>query len=82
MSPKREIPSLIDITKFIQVENISVSDFCNLERGCLCSTVTPSTSLNSAERMMGIQGVSHLPVVSGGRVIGLLDRECINIARR
>ncbi|CAA6669951.1 unnamed protein product [Spirodela intermedia] len=72
-------------------ESLLVSDFCYSEsRRCLVQAVTPSMNLLSAEKIMDLQGVTRLPVVSerilgesrGGRAVGLLDRECIEVTCR
>lgn len=36
-------------------------------------TVTPQTSVMSARRILLAQGIRHLPVVEGGRVVGMLS---------
>ncbi|KAJ9552982.1 hypothetical protein OSB04_017027 [Centaurea solstitialis] len=57
----------------------SVNDFCKFPQ-----TVTPKMNLYSAELIMNTHGTTRLPVVSDERalLVGILDRECINIACR
>lgn len=39
-------------------------------------TVTPDTPVREARRLLGYYGVRHLPVVSGGHVVGMIsDRD-------
>ncbi|MQM15833.1 hypothetical protein Taro_048785 [Colocasia esculenta] len=72
------------------VEKLLVSDICYLEGNkCRTQAATPSMTLLSAEKIMDLLGVSQLPVTSestgrdrGGYVIGLLDKECIEVTCR
>lgn len=36
-------------------------------------TVTPTTSVANARRLLGTYGIRHLPVVDGGRVVGMVS---------
>ncbi|XP_058069417.1 chloride channel protein CLC-e isoform X2 [Magnolia sinica] len=74
-----------------EVRKLMISEMCNLDgEGCReVWTITPSMSLLFAERIMTRYSVNQLPVVSehvedrkGGHLVGLLDRECINLACR
>ncbi|XP_020526242.1 chloride channel protein CLC-e isoform X1 [Amborella trichopoda] len=62
---------------------------CNGGRYSKLWTATPSMTLFSAQRIMNKYDLNQLPVVSehsesckGGRLLGLLDRDCIHLACR
>ncbi|RAL41218.1 hypothetical protein DM860_010012 [Cuscuta australis] len=67
-------------------KDLAVSHLCSSpenERRVLW-TVTPNTSLFSAQTLMESHGMNLLPVVleHGGHPVGFLDRECIDITCR
>ncbi|KAL2487702.1 Chloride channel protein CLC-e [Forsythia ovata] len=89
--------TLGDIQRFIEFsratsrrpQELSVSELCssNSKRCRIPGTVTPNTSLRSAQALMNRNGISQLPVIlehedHAGHPIGLLDRESINLACR
>ncbi|KAK9058447.1 hypothetical protein SSX86_023289 [Deinandra increscens subsp. villosa] len=55
-----------------------VSQVCCMPR----ETVTPVMNLYSAEMIMNTHGTDQLPVVLEHRPVGILDRECIDVACR
>ncbi|KAI3703160.1 hypothetical protein L6452_28916 [Arctium lappa] len=70
-------------------EEVIVSELCSLNDLCkFPQTVTPNMNLYSAELIMNTHGTTRLPVVSEHVAderplpVGILDRECINIACR
>ncbi|XP_024977471.1 chloride channel protein CLC-e isoform X5 [Cynara cardunculus var. scolymus] len=70
-------------------EEVIVSELCSLNGFCkFPPTVTPKMNLYSAELIMNTHGTTRLPVVSEYAAdqralpVGILDRECINIACR
>ncbi|OVA15769.1 CBS domain [Macleaya cordata] len=73
-----------------EVQKLIVSEMCNLsEEKCrVLWTATPDMNLLSAQGIMNTLGVNQLPVVSehvedySGNPVGLLDRECIDLACR
>lgn len=71
-------------------EELVVADVCS-SNGNKCRvpcTVTPNTDLLSALTIMEKHGLSQLPVIlrhvedEGIHPVGILDRECINVACR
>ncbi|XP_023747967.1 chloride channel protein CLC-e [Lactuca sativa] len=68
-------------------QELIVSELCSLKND-MCrfpQTVTPEMSLYSAEVIMNMYGVTHLPVISEDQKafpVGILDRESINLACR
>jgi acetoin utilization protein AcuB len=42
-------------------------------------TVTPETTVREARKLMRLRGVRHLPVVEGGRVVGMLSDRDVRI---
>lgn len=71
-----------------EVQERLVSHVCEAVR-CKMWSVTPQMPLTTAEKIMDSHGVDQVPVISehfdhqdGGLLIGFVDRECINIARR
>lgn len=67
-----------------------MSEICKLD-GEICRVpwaATPSMDLLSAEMIMNRHGVNQAPVVTefvednGGNLVGLLDRDCINLTCR
>ncbi|KAH6770470.1 chloride channel E [Perilla frutescens var. hirtella] len=86
--------TLADIQQFIEFSMAKnwkpkvprVSEVCSSYGGkCVVScTATPNMSLLTALTLMNRHGVSQLPVIieDGGRLVGLLDRESINLACR
>lgn len=73
-----------------EVQNLTVSEMCDLKEGkCrVLWTATPDMNLLSVESVMDTLGVDQLPVVIkhvqgyGGYPVGLIDKECINLACR
>ncbi|XP_019164701.1 PREDICTED: chloride channel protein CLC-e [Ipomoea nil] len=69
-------------------EDLIVSQLCSsTENGCrVLWTVTPNTTLLSAQTLMDRHGLNQLPVIlehvedKGGHPVGILDRECIVLA--
>ncbi|XP_057781205.1 chloride channel protein CLC-e [Salvia miltiorrhiza] len=88
--------TLVDIQDFIQFSMAKttkppqvprVSELMSSSYGGRCvvsCTTTPNMSLLTALSLMNRQGVSQLPVIleDGGRLVGLLDRESIDVASR
>ncbi|ONK68803.1 uncharacterized protein A4U43_C05F16190 [Asparagus officinalis] len=70
----------------IEVDKIVVSDICHVQGNkCQVWTATPDMTLLAAKKIMDSHGVNQLPVISDHNdrhLIGLLDKECINIACR
>lgn len=68
-------------------QELIVSELCSLKND-MCrfpQTVTPEMSLYSAEVIMNMYGVTHLPVISEDQKafpVGILDRESISLACR
>ncbi|KAF9621205.1 hypothetical protein IFM89_016699 [Coptis chinensis] len=73
-----------------KVEKLVVSEICQVksEKGRMLWTATPDMSLLSAQILMNRQSQEQLPVVlehvkdQRGYLVGLLDRECIDLACR
>lgn len=73
-----------------KVQKLQVSDIyrSNTENGRVLCTATPDMKLISARSIMNEHGLEQLPVVlehvndQRGYPVGLLDRECINLACR
>lgn len=72
------------------MQELVVADVCS-SNGNKCRvpcTVTPNTDLLSALTIMEKHGLSQLPVIlrhvedEGIHPVGILDRECINVACR
>lgn len=60
-----------------------MAEVCSLFELChFPQTVTPMMNLYSAELIMNTHGMTQLPVISEQVPVGILDRECINIACR
>ncbi|XP_057814939.2 chloride channel protein CLC-e isoform X2 [Cryptomeria japonica] len=79
--------------KPVEMGAISVSEVCSWDGGGIgreLLTVFPHTTLKAAQQLMSIRGLRQLPVVTEaasemnemGPLVGLLDRECINLACR
>ncbi|KAH9303010.1 hypothetical protein KI387_014593 [Taxus chinensis] len=79
--------------KPVEMGTIQVSEVCTGDgggKGMELLTVFPHTSLKAARQLMSIRGLRQLPVVAEaapeldkmGPLVGLLDRECINLACR
>ncbi|KAI3964019.1 hypothetical protein MKX01_014300 [Papaver californicum] len=73
-----------------EVQNLTVSEMCDLKEGkCrVLWTATPDMNLLSVESVMDTLGINQLPVVIEhvqgyrGYPVGLIDKECINLACR
>ncbi|KAI3795134.1 hypothetical protein L1987_37781 [Smallanthus sonchifolius] len=63
-------------------KELIVSQICCMNDLCETVTLTPMTNLYSAELIMNTHGTNQLPVISEHVAVGILDRECINIACR
>ncbi|KAM0049717.1 putative CBS domain, chloride channel, voltage gated, chloride channel, core [Helianthus debilis subsp. tardiflorus] len=63
-------------------EELKVSQVCCINDFCETATLTPMMNLHSAELIMNTHGANQLPVISEDLPVGILDRECINIACR
>ncbi|MFS8023944.1 putative CBS domain, chloride channel, voltage gated, chloride channel, core [Helianthus anomalus] len=63
-------------------EELKVSQVCSINDFCETATLTPMMNLHSAELIMNTHGANQLPVISEDLPVGILDRECINIACR
>jgi CBS domain-containing protein len=80
--------------KLVEVGTVPVSEVCTSwnggGKGLELLTVFPHSSLKAARRLMAVRGLRQLPVVAEaasqvdqmGPLVGLLDRECINLACR
>ncbi|KAL8260814.1 hypothetical protein R6Q59_024863 [Mikania micrantha] len=75
--------TLGDIQEFCKLskETYKIPQVCQV---CcrICESVTPMMNLYSAELIMNAHATDQLPVVSEHRPVGILDRECIDIACR
>lgn len=77
-----------------RVGTVPVSEVCTSwnggGKGSELLTVFPHSSLKVARRLMAVRGLRQLPVVGEaasqvdrmGPLVGLLDRDCINLACR
>ncbi|KAI3941831.1 hypothetical protein MKW92_020372 [Papaver armeniacum] len=73
-----------------EVQNLTVSEMCDLKEGkCrVLWTATLDMNLLSVESVMDTLGINQLPVVTKhvqgyrGYPVGLIDKECINLACR
>ncbi|XP_024977468.1 chloride channel protein CLC-e isoform X3 [Cynara cardunculus var. scolymus] len=90
---RNKIPEVSLSLHYIHVggwlQEVIVSELCSLNGFCkFPPTVTPKMNLYSAELIMNTHGTTRLPVVSEYAAdqralpVGILDRECINIACR
>lgn len=74
----------MELFNYLQVPRVSEVCSSNNRRCLVSCTTTPSMSLFTALSLMNREGVSQLPVIleNGGRLVGLLDRESIDLACR
>lgn len=81
-------------SKLVEVGIVPVSEVCTSwnggGKGLELLTVFPHSSLKVARRLMAVHGLRQLPVVGEaasqvdrmGPLVGLLDRDCVNLACR
>lgn len=78
VNPDAVVETLVELASGNQQSSVQISDLMSFP----VHTISPGTSMDEAERRMRVKGCTGLPVVDGGRLVGMISRRDFQKIRR